>query len=150
MEGEAHGQTTTSTCGGASEHMATTYWKDLITIPDAVQASDFVLKLSDGVLRAKATVDSYVVTTGVARAFDEALGLIGSSLQGNSSKATYLHGSFGSGKSHFMAVLDLLLDREHSHLVRGLKEGSYPFGMRPEFWSHQALPSYQALPCHQG
>ena len=30
-------------------------------------------------------------------------------MQGRTSKATYLHGSFGSGKSHFMAVLHLIL-----------------------------------------
>jgi predicted ATPase len=30
-------------------------------------------------------------------------------LEGRTSKAAYLHGSFGSGKSHFMAVLHLLL-----------------------------------------
>ncbi|MGI8814391.1 MAG: hypothetical protein ACR2G2_03615 [Pseudonocardia sp.] len=42
-------------------------------------------------------------------AFDEALGLIGSALSEGRSKASYLHGSFGSGKSHFMAVLHALL-----------------------------------------
>jgi predicted ATPase len=30
-------------------------------------------------------------------------------VQTGGSKAAYLHGSFGSGKSHFMAVLNLLL-----------------------------------------
>jgi hypothetical protein len=36
--------------------------------------------------------------------------LIGSALAERRSKASYLHGSFGSGKSHFMAVLRALLD----------------------------------------
>lgn len=100
--------------------MAQRLWKDVIEIPRAVQASDFVLKLSEGVTRAERTVDTYVVTKGVAQSFDKALGLIGAALDKRSSSGTYLHGSFGSGKSHFMAVLDLLLDHEHTHLVRRL------------------------------
>ena len=43
------------------------------------------------------------------RGFDNALGFIQSALEPPTSKAAYLHGSFGSGKSHFMAVLHLLL-----------------------------------------
>ena len=45
----------------------------------------------------------------LARCFDAALIYIRSAVQGCTSKATYLHGSFGSGKSHFMAVLHLIL-----------------------------------------
>ena len=51
----------------------------------------------------------YVVTPELLRNFDQALGAIDSALMSGSSKAGYLHGSFGSGKSHFMAVLFLLL-----------------------------------------
>jgi hypothetical protein len=63
-----------------------------------------------------------VVTPQLKVAFDEALGLVGAALAENSSKASYVHGSFGSGKSHFMAVLHALLDRdvdalEHPDLV---------------------------------
>ena len=85
--------------------------RDLIRIPDRVQTNDFVLKLSDGVTpeQAEATVASYVVTPQLAHAFDEALGFIGGAVEGRRSAACYLHGSFGSGKSHFMAVLNLLL-----------------------------------------
>jgi hypothetical protein len=43
------------------------------------------------------------------RCFDDALSFIRGSLQGATSKATYLHGSFGSGKSHFIAILHLIL-----------------------------------------
>ena len=49
-----------------------------------------------------------MVTKQLAVCFDEALKLVHSALQG-SSKAAHLHGSFGSGKSHFMAVLNFLL-----------------------------------------
>lgn len=85
--------------------------RDLIRIPERVQTNDFVLKLSDGVTpaQADATVRDYVVTPQLARAFDHALGFIGGAVEGRKSAACYLHGSFGSGKSHFMAVLNLLL-----------------------------------------
>ena len=83
--------------------------KDLITIPDRVQQGDFVLRLAEGVNRAEETLRDYVVTPELADCFDNALSFIRSALQDNTSKASYLHGSFGSGKSHFMAVLHLIL-----------------------------------------
>lgn len=83
--------------------------KDLIDIPERVQKGDFVLKLTEGVNRAEDTLRDYVVTPELKDCFDNALAFIHSSLQSNTSKATYLHGSFGSGKSHFMAVLHLIL-----------------------------------------
>ena len=84
--------------------------RELINIPERVHQGDFVLKLTEGVADRSRTVAEYVVTPQLKTAFDEALGLIDSSLAEDRSKATYLHGSFGSGKSHFMAVLDALLD----------------------------------------
>ncbi len=87
----------------------TTYIKDLIHIPERVHQGDFVLKLSEGVKAAEATLANYVVTPELARCFDDALNFIKSAVTSQSSKAAYLHGSFGSGKSHFMAVLTLLL-----------------------------------------
>lgn len=83
--------------------------KDLINIPERVHQGDFVLKLSEGVNRADQTLRDYVVTPQLVASFDDALGFIKQAVQANSSKAAYLHGSFGSGKSHFMAVLNLLL-----------------------------------------
>lgn len=83
--------------------------KDLIEIPESVQKGDFVLKLTEGVTRAEATLRDYVVTPELKDCFDSALTFIRSALSSNSSKASYLHGSFGSGKSHFMAVLNLIL-----------------------------------------
>lgn len=86
-------------------------FRDLIHIPDRVQTNDFVLKLSEGVTEAAAaeTIKNYIVTPQLAQAFDEALGFIRGSVDSGRSAACYLDGSFGSGKSHFMAVLDLLL-----------------------------------------
>jgi hypothetical protein len=83
--------------------------KDLINLPEQVNRGDFVLRLTEGVARPDETVDSYVVTPQLEQSFDAALALIKSAVEGRTSKAAYLHGSFGSGKSHFMAVLHLIL-----------------------------------------
>jgi hypothetical protein len=82
---------------------------EIFEIPERVHQGDFVLKLSEGLSRAEETLRSYVVTPQLERAFDAALALIQAGVESNSSKGAYLHGSFGSGKSHFMAVLSLLL-----------------------------------------
>jgi len=101
-----------------------TYLKDLIDIRDHVGRGDFVLRLSEGVTDPVGTVKHYQVTPPLVKNFDEALGLIKGSLTGpngrTSSKAAYLHGSFGSGKSHFMAVLSLILLGEPK--ARGIPE----------------------------
>ena len=94
--------------------------RDLIDIPERVQKGDFVLKLVEDIKRPEVVLDNYVVTPELARNFDAALTFIHSALQGRTSKATYLHGSFGSGKSHFMAVLDLIL--EGNSAARGIPE----------------------------
>ncbi len=86
-----------------------TFIKDLIDIPEHVQRGDFVLRLSEGVNRAAETLRDYVVTPELTSCFDNALSFLHSALQSQTSKASYLHGSFGSGKSHFMAVLHLIL-----------------------------------------
>ncbi|MEV7939104.1 DUF6079 family protein [Kitasatospora sp. NPDC088264] len=85
--------------------------RELIDIKETVSTSDYVLRLSEAVTPegAKAALRDYVVTDRLKRNFEEALGYIKASLDGHSSKAVYLHGSFGSGKSHFMAVLYALL-----------------------------------------
>ena len=90
-----------------------TYIKDLIDIPDHVGRGDFVLRLSEGITDPEGTVKHYQVTPQLVKCFDEALNLVKSSIKGDgksgTSKAAYLHGSFGSGKSHFMAILHLIL-----------------------------------------
>lgn len=86
--------------------------QDLIAIPEVVHRGDFVLKLTEGVARPAETVKHYVVTPELARNFDDALAFIKGAVDANTSKACYLHGSFGSGKSHFMAILDLILQQD--------------------------------------
>jgi hypothetical protein len=83
--------------------------KDLISIPERVHQGDFVLQLSKGVTEPEQTLRDYVVTPQLVDSFNNAMGFIQQAVQTGGSKAAYLHGSFGSGKSHFMAVLNLLL-----------------------------------------
>jgi hypothetical protein len=101
----------------------TTYIRDLIDIPDQVRTGDFVLRLSEGLTRPKETIERYVVTEQLARSFDTALSFVRAAIDSKSSKATYLHGSFGSGKSHFMAILLLLLQNNaDARSLEGLED----------------------------
>src|SRR5204862_3722318 len=59
--------------------------------------------------RPEETLCDYVVTPELQACFDNALSFMSSAVHSRTSKASYLHGSFGSGKSHFMAVLHLML-----------------------------------------
>ncbi|WP_354500698.1 hypothetical protein [Mycetocola sp. 2940] len=74
-----------------------------------MDASDFVLELHRGVTNADRTLRDYVVTDAIAASMDDALGLVSRTVAERQSKGAFIHGSFGSGKSHFMAVLHLLL-----------------------------------------
>ena len=85
-----------------------------------MQGGEFVLRLADGLQQPDETLKTYVVTPQLERNFDEALQLIKDALQKQSSRACYLNGSFGSGKSHFMAVLHLLL--QGNLTARGIPE----------------------------
>src|SRR5262249_60625782 len=82
---------------------------ELLDLPEQVYKGDFVLNLSDVVTQPEVVLRDYVVTPQLADCFDNALGFIRSALDAHSSKAAYLHGSFGSGKSHFMAVVPMVL-----------------------------------------
>ena len=93
---------------------------ELLDLPDKVRKGDFVLSLAKGVTEPDKTLEQYVVTPQLVACFDDALGFIRSAVESTSSKACYLHGSFGAGKSHFMAVLHLLLS--HVPAVRNVKE----------------------------
>jgi hypothetical protein len=97
-----------------------TLLRDLIDIPEHVQKGDFVLRLSEGVIDPAGTLREYVVTPELVKCFDQALDFIRDAVARRTSKATYLHGSFGSGKSHFMAVLHLIL--KGNAQARGIPE----------------------------
>jgi hypothetical protein len=113
----------------------------LIAIPERVQPGDFVLNLSEGVSdeAAAATLRNYVVTPELQRNFADALGAVKGALDARSSRAGYLHGSFGSGKSHFMAVLFLLL--------RGNLAARSMEGLAPLLEAHDAWLGTKTLLC---
>ncbi|MCZ2341281.1 MAG: DUF6079 family protein [Bacteroidales bacterium] len=93
---------------------------ELLDLPERVRKGDFVLNLSKGVTEPDKTLEQYVVTPQLAACFDDALGFMRQAVEAVNSKACYLHGSFGSGKSHFMAVLHLLL--QHNSAARAIPE----------------------------
>ncbi|MDQ3647621.1 MAG: DUF6079 family protein [Actinomycetota bacterium] len=97
-----------------------TLLRELIEIPERVGRGDYVFALQDAVKEPERVLADYVVTDQLAESFNEALAFVGGALRGGESKATYLHGSFGSGKSHFMAVLYLLL--AHDAAARSVAE----------------------------
>ena len=82
---------------------------ELFDLPEHVGANDFVLKLTEAIARPETTVKDYVVTDQLRRCFDDALALVKDAIGTHRSTGAYLHGSFGTGKSHFMAMLYLLL-----------------------------------------
>ncbi len=82
---------------------------DLLELPESVVKSAFVVQLTEGVRHPELMLANYAVTPDLQRSFDQALALVKSTLDGRRSAAAYVHGSFGSGKSHFMSVLSLML-----------------------------------------
>ena len=91
-----------------------TLLRDVIDIPEHAGAEDYVLRLTDsvGAGHAAAAVDNYVVTPALADAFESALALVADAVISRISRGAFLTGSFGSGKSHFMAVLHAVLRQE--------------------------------------
>ncbi len=83
--------------------------KDLFDLPESVHKIGFVEELARAVQQPKITAETYVVTPALVGAFDKALDLVAGALRDGRSRAAFLQGSFGSGKSHFMALLSLLL-----------------------------------------
>ena len=99
-----------------------TLLRDVIHIQERAGTEDYVLRLTESTdaEHIAQTIDDYVVTPSLADNFDAALGLIVDALRNNKSRGAFLSGSFGSGKSHFMAVLHALLGQEPA--ARGIPE----------------------------
>lgn len=99
-----------------------TLLRDVIHISERAGTEDYVLRLTESTdaEHIAQTIDDYVVTPSLADNFDTALGLIVDALRNNKSRGAFLSGSFGSGKSHFMAVLHALLGQEPA--ARGIAE----------------------------
>lgn len=85
------------------------YLRDVLDMPESVLAGKFKVELSDGFDQATERVNEYVVTDQLERALRLAMKVVQDSVQGGDSNAAYLHGSYGSGKSHFMTVLHAIL-----------------------------------------
>jgi len=94
---------------GMTEYTLYSPLRDLIELPERVEAADFVIKLNESVSRHEQTIRDYVVTDAIAEAIGDGLDKVASSLSQNSPRGAFLDGSFGSGKSHYMAVMHLLL-----------------------------------------
>lgn len=111
--------------------------RDLFQIPKEIRPMDFTVVVADGVAKPADIIQKYRVTDSLARAYKQALELIGACLRDGRSEAVYLHGSFGAGKSHFMALLSLLLRGEpDAWAIPELKP------LRPE-WIDPARPVAQ-------
>ncbi|SCL29737.1 hypothetical protein GA0070616_3940 [Micromonospora nigra] len=94
-----------------------TLLRDLIDIPTSVGEGDFVVKAAEG-----ADLKRYVVTDQLKENFTSALQRIGHAVTTGRSQAMFLHGSFGSGKSHFMAVLrEILAHNPQARQISGLE-----------------------------
>ncbi|WIM67644.1 DUF6079 family protein [Corynebacterium breve] len=99
-------------------------FEEVFTIPET-QGDTFVLKLSQSVApeRIQQTLDTYVVTDSIAANLKQALGYVRNALDTGNNQGTYLDGSFGSGKSHFMAVLyAILANYPEARAVRELQD----------------------------
>ncbi|HEY5375208.1 MAG TPA: hypothetical protein VIK01_16125 [Polyangiaceae bacterium] len=82
--------------------------RDILDLPEEVTKSAFVVRLAEAVHHPDALMATYAITPDIHAALDRGLGLVGNALHEQRNDAAFIHGSFGSGKSHFMAVLSLL------------------------------------------
>ncbi|MCG5052490.1 MAG: hypothetical protein KA712_05985 [Myxococcales bacterium] len=83
--------------------------RSLLDLPVRVQKSQFVVDLNKSIGEPDSIVQNYAVTSQIHDAYDRALGFVQTAITDRQNVASYLHGSFGSGKSHFMAMLSLML-----------------------------------------
>lgn len=89
--------------------------EDVFVIPQAddLSALDFVIRL-DAAARegsVQRLVDDYVVTPAVADALPTLFGHMKQAVTRGEAYGHILHGGFGSGKSHLMSMISLLLER---------------------------------------
>ncbi|MFI1962681.1 PglY protein [Streptomyces pathocidini] len=88
------------------------YLRDVLDLPESVLAGSFKVELSGGFDATAERVREYVVTPQLEQSLRKALKIVEASVRAGSSDAAYLHGSFGSGKSHFMTVLHAILSND--------------------------------------
>jgi hypothetical protein len=107
------------------------FLRDVIDIPESVHAGDFKIELSGGFSEIEARVAEYVVTDQLRQAFARAMSLVRAAVRAGTSHAAYLHGSFGSGKSHFLTVLHAVLN---NHPAARAKKGLQPVIAEHDEW----------------
>ncbi|WGT47974.1 hypothetical protein [Tessaracoccus lacteus] len=96
--------------------------RDAIDIPRRVHDDDFVLQIQRAQEAPDQTLDDYVITASIAGSFEKGLGMVEAALASGTSKGAFIHGSFGSGKSHYLAVMHLLLaGNAHARALPGLQ-----------------------------
>ena len=83
--------------------------RELLDLPEQVRKRDYVTVLTEAIQAPAAALSDYAVTPDLERAYGRALDLTSGALRDGRSSAAYIHGSFGTGKSHFMAILSLML-----------------------------------------
>jgi|GEM_PF-1338039 len=79
-------------------------------LPDDVKTVDFVHQIDRAASKERIfrTLFDYQVTPSISRSLNSALDNVRRGLEERRSVFTWIHGSFGCGKSHFMNVLSLL------------------------------------------
>lgn len=102
--------------------MSSLLLKDVFDIPESTGAEDYVLRLTDATSGSGVgeAIHDYVVTPSLAQAFNDAFGQVDQALSTGRNTGAFLAGSFGSGKSHFMAVLHALL--RHDPEARSIRD----------------------------
>src|SRR5258705_6396440 len=81
--------------------------------PEDIRAMGFVVKLREadpGSDEVKQLVDDYVITPAVENELPRILDDMKQVFDRGEEYGRFIHGSFGSGKSHFMTILSLLLE----------------------------------------
>ena len=81
--------------------------------PEDLRAMGFVIRLNEAdpsSAEVQRLVNDYVVTPTVARELPYILDLMKAACERREAFGRFIHGSFGSGKSHFMTLLGLLLE----------------------------------------
>src|SRR5207247_4622152 len=81
--------------------------------PEDIRAMDFVIKLREsdpGSDEVKRLVNDYVITPAVEKELPRILDDMKQVFDRGEEYGRFVHGSFGSGKSHFMTMLSLLVE----------------------------------------
>nr|WP_237774699.1 PglY protein [Actinosynnema sp. ALI-1.44] len=111
--------------------MSDKYLREVLDLPKSVHAGDFKVELTGGFTDVEARLSEYVVTDQLRGAFHDALDVVRAATRDGASHAAYLHGSFGSGKSHFLTVLHAVLN---GHPAARAKPGLQPVIAEHDEW----------------